>query len=363
MEAFWARLARGFSVGLPAIRMRRALGADLCEALRVAGFLREEPILEGDPYPCDEHADVGCARQVVGDPACGAVAACGLDARQCDDEPIGPTDGHRLVLDDDCFFDAITEALGLGPAPRGPHVRGTPVHLGSREFGLAEVRFLLVRRAAAELSPLLLQVLVPTRASPVVLIAAHRSAVPSALLNLTRAPHVDWLFLNETASLAGDRLDIDLGAWLLRARLPALDWGRALFPRRWPVIDLATDRCFWSGRELRLAGSDKQRELLLALAERPGTALSRRSLQARVWAEDFTPRGHATVDVEILDTRLRQTRGALERAFEDSGAAPPLPAQPVRFKKLHDPTEGSIWLDLPSDRVLIVPTHPSPSGT
>jgi hypothetical protein len=59
--------------------------------------------------------------------------------------------------------------------------------------------------------------------------------------------------------------------------------------------------------------------------------------------------------VSTLDDRLRQTRLLLQRGFDDIGASPPLPRQPVRHQKLHDPNAGSIWLDVPAERVLIVP--------
>lgn len=363
MEPFWSRLARGFWIGAPVDRLRAVLGVPLCEDLEAAGLLRREPLQDGDPFPCDERAGTGCSRQVVGDPSTGAVAVCGLDSRQCADERIPPESGYRLVLDEDRVIEAIAEALDLGSPPRPPHERGAPIPLGWREFGRARVRFLLVRRAGTELTPFRLQVLAPTEASPVVLVAAHGSAIPSSTRSLCQVPNLEWVFLGEDATLAGGRLTVDLGPWLQRAGLPAVDWGRELFPRRWLVIDLGSGRCFWSGRELRLAGSDKQRELLLALAERPGTALSRRTLQARVWAEDFTPRGHATEDVEVLDTRLRQTRLALERAFEDVGAGPPLPRQPVRHRSPHDPSAGSTWLDVPAERVLIVPPDATPAKT
>lgn len=349
MERFWRLLADHYPPCLPAARMIATLGEETVRALTDIRLLRASPLEDGDDYPCDEHAEPDCSRQVVVDDRGCAVAVCGVAPAQCREEVIPEGMCHLLAVDPMVLVVALAEAVGVERSVGRVDIGSGPVLLGHRAFGEIDVRYYLSARCGRDIRAGLIDRLRPADHERVLLIGLHGRLAPEPERTERTPSGIDWVFLNEIGEIVDRRLVVDLSSWHVKARLPGVDLGAMLWPRFHLVLDPAARRHHYAGKLLPLGDQLKAQALLEALAAAPGSPLSHRELQMRLWSEKFSARGGRQRDEQDLAASLRghvrTLRAALRRASRDG-----VSSDPIANIRGDDVTGGYV-LTTPAERV------------
>lgn len=346
MEAFLRELGRRGDVAGAHRELVEAHGEALVSDLVRARVLMRSPLRDGDRYPCEHNHDDDCPRIIAGDPAeGGAVAWCG-SSYGCERVPIPPEEGFAYHVEPLLFGQALRHVLGLdGPALVAPGWR-KPLVLGRRRMGEEEVSFILVRSSRLDHGRQLL--LAAQSATPLlVLLAAHRTAIPPTTLPRVAGKDFLWLGLDQVLRLEQGRLTADLSTLALMHPFRGLDLGRVLWPRYELVLDPARSRFHWRGQSLDLGRNARVARLLLKLATQANTRVPRIDLQLDQWPEEFSARSGVSVNTVKLDRRLRDLKRVLVAALEATGMGPvPLEAYDSRSED-----EGGYRLLIDPDRI------------
>ncbi len=304
----WRALAAGDDLPAPAVVWDDRLGGDRA----LLGSHLVPTTTRSSWWPCGKGRE-DCVRRLV-DERDGCAAVCQDEDWRCATTVVSTSATLLHELRVERLLSAVRAGLKLIGAGPATLPGGATWALGSRRFGEALVRYYYAPRPEIAVLDSLAAVEPANSGVTAALVSAGMPDAEAAAVADERG--LDLRPLPECATLtARGEVAFNLDAFLLHHRFPGVEEPAALLSdARRLVLDPVRQRA-WLDRTLIEFPARMQLplNLLVALARRPGSLVTRRTLYPEVWGEDYVDTDGARLGYR---EKVRQHRAALARLGE-----------------------------------------------
>lgn len=309
-------------------------------------------------YPCAVNGGDNCPQNVIIHSPNNIVAVCANSPKMCDRRDLQRSDIVLYHFDRQAFSAEMARQLGI---VRRPIVSTTPLMcLGEREFGSRRLQFhLTLSRLSMDTLQQILDIKAGARDSTQTIVVPSIQYFDKGIYAWLEREGILVLCLDETLSIAQDRLSLDPVRFILQYRLETDDPGKVLWPARFLVLDPQHHRYWLCGQRMEIPADSQLEILLLELSRNPGKIVTRLWMAETFWPTQLSrttrdPHGNKTIsgmanDINVLVNKLRGAVAPVLSAGD--GHVPSDPKKIISTMPADEPYTSGFSLDIAAGRI------------